>query len=77
MTAGPYRFLRHPAYAAELVMVGACCFAAPSWMGALLFAVAAAFIMLRIHAEEATLGSEDAYRSYAETSPWRLLPGVW
>ena len=75
VTYGPYRWLRHPAYAAELVMIGACCFASPSWPRALIFLFAAAFAVLRIRVEEHLLLSDDAYQAYPVR--WRLLPGVW
>jgi protein-S-isoprenylcysteine O-methyltransferase Ste14 len=79
VTTGPYRWIRHPAYAGLLLIAGGFGLAAGSLLAAaagLLLALPA--IVRRIHVEEAELESVlgDAYRAYeARTS--RLVPGVW
>jgi len=74
---GPYRWIRHPAYAGELTMVAACVVAAPNlWtLGAL--AVAVPCVVLRIVSEERLLTSSFEYERYRERTRWRILPRVW
>jgi len=76
VSRGPYRLLRHPAYACELLML----LAALSPGGAVAWAVggvAAALQVARVLAEERLLRADPAYRSYARAVPYRLLPGVF
>jgi len=78
VASGPYRFLRHPAYAGELVMVLACFLAMPRAVAVLPLLAALPCIMLRVSTEEALLLKEiPAYREYTGKVTWRLLPGVW
>jgi protein-S-isoprenylcysteine O-methyltransferase Ste14 len=74
---GPYRIVRHPAYAGEWLMVLACFLAqpTPATVALLLFAVPC--LILRIQAEERLLVQEPAYQAYAAQVAWRLLPGIW
>jgi protein-S-isoprenylcysteine O-methyltransferase len=78
--SGPYRWIRHPGYLAQLLAVSA--FAAllsQSWWGLLLAGptLCAAYIY-RIGVEEEMLASAlgSAYRVYQERT-WRLLPGLY
>ncbi len=74
--SGPYRVLRHPAYAGMLLanigFVGY--FASPASIAAL--ALLAAAILWRIRVEEAVLIRSPGYREFA-SSRRRILPGVW
>jgi protein-S-isoprenylcysteine O-methyltransferase Ste14 len=74
---GPYRWVRHPAYACELLMVGAAAWAARSALAALVAAVAAALVVLRVLAEERVLDTAEDYALYRRLVPWRLVPRVW
>jgi len=74
---GPYRYLRHPAYLGEFIMLAACCGARPSLATLAAVAGAVPLLALRITAEEKLLMSHPAYESYALQVRWRLLPGVW
>jgi protein-S-isoprenylcysteine O-methyltransferase Ste14 len=74
---GPYRVLRHPAYAAEAIMVGAASFAAPRAASVAALAGALALVVVRIRIEERLLGAEPSYRAYESRVRWRLVPGVW
>jgi protein-S-isoprenylcysteine O-methyltransferase Ste14 len=77
-TGGPYRFVRHPAYAgiilfelATPVMLGSGWALIPGGLSALLFIVRTAL-------EDKTLQAElDGYKDYATRVRYRLLPGVW
>ena len=76
---GPYRLLRHPAYAGTLISYLGFGLAVGSWVGALVFvAVVAAGYIPRIRVEEAELTRAlgDSYRDYARTTA-RLVPGLW
>jgi len=74
VTAGPYRFLRHPNYlavATELLLVP---LVHGAWICATVFTIANALLLrVRIRAEEAALGAR-----YAETfaAHRRLVPGL-
>jgi len=74
---GPFRVIRHPAYLGELLMVVACCTAAPSWPALAVLAVAVPFCVLRIAAEERLLMSSPDYARYADRVRWRLIPQLW
>jgi protein-S-isoprenylcysteine O-methyltransferase Ste14 len=76
ISSGPYRVLRHPAYAGMLLanigFVGY--FSSPASVTALTFLVAA--VLWRIRIEEDILTESVQYRSFANTRR-RILPGVW
>lgn len=74
---GPYRALRHPAYACELAMVVAAGSARAWWVGAALGAAVLATLVPRVRAEEALLASDEAWTAYAARVRWRLVPGLW
>ncbi|MEV0560563.1 isoprenylcysteine carboxylmethyltransferase family protein [Dactylosporangium sp. NPDC050588] len=76
VTHGPYRLVRHPAYAgmilAHLGLVG--CFPGPAGVVALCALVAS--IVWRLRVEEQVLWDMPGYRDYA-VGRKRLVPGVW
>ncbi|MEB3021341.1 methyltransferase family protein [[Mycobacterium] crassicus] len=76
ISSGPYRMLRHPAYAgmllANMSFVGY--FASPASIAALTLLVAA--ILWRIRIEEDILTESPEYRAFASTR-CRIVPGVW
>lgn len=74
---GPYRVVRHPAYACELAMVVAAGSARAWWVGLALGALVAATLVPRIRAEEALLAGDDAWALYAREVRYRLVPGLW
>lgn len=74
VVAGPYRWLRHPVYAGELLsFVGVWLSALTAWNTALLLAITGSLVA-RIRAEERVLGG---YPDYANQVRWRLVPGIW
>jgi Putative protein-S-isoprenylcysteine methyltransferase len=79
ITAGPYRWLRHPSYTGALACFYGLGLGLGSWasLAVIALAVTAAFAR-RMQVEEAVLAQAfpDAYPRYAAHS-WRLLPFVW
>jgi protein-S-isoprenylcysteine O-methyltransferase Ste14 len=78
VTAGPYRFLRHPAYLAGILST----LATPVLLGSLWALVpgllGAALTILRTLLEDRTLQAElPGYQDYARRVRYRLVPGVW
>lgn len=72
---GPYRAIRHPMYAGEILAFAGWLLEHPALEGAALLAVAALLAALRIRWEEEILG--EAYRAYAARVRWRMIPLVW
>ena len=75
---GPYRFVRHPAYAGGIVAY----LAMPVMLGtlwALLPAtLAVAGVIIRTVLEDRTLREElPGYAEYAQQTRYRLVPGIW
>ena len=74
VTHGPYRFMRHPIYAGELLSVLAMVAGSINlWNVIALFSLMAALV-LRIHWEEHIIND---YARYARRVHFRLIPGVW
>lgn len=72
VTAGPYRFLRHPNYLAVIVEMAAVPLIHGAWVTALVFSIANALLLfVRIRAEEQALGN--GWLHAFERHP-RLLP---
>jgi protein-S-isoprenylcysteine O-methyltransferase Ste14 len=76
---GPYRYLRHPAYAGDLLIMFGFGLALGSWLGAFAFLVIALLGHLpRMRVEESALAAAlgPAYTDYARSTA-RLVPGLW
>jgi protein-S-isoprenylcysteine O-methyltransferase Ste14 len=77
-TGGPYRYVRHPGYAASILFL----LATPLMLGSLWAFIpgglAALLTIVRTVLEDRTLQEElDGYKEYAQQVRYRLLPGVW
>ena len=78
ITTGPYRWVRHPGYAAALLMILASGLALGSWAATVISLVGVPLLLVRIHNEEAVLQRDlPGYADYAWQVPYRLLPLIW
>ena len=73
---GPYRWVRHPAYTGELLMLLGCALAAGRWPGYALLAAAVVLVTVRALAEERVLAVDPDYRAYQAQTRGMLLPGI-
>jgi protein-S-isoprenylcysteine O-methyltransferase Ste14 len=78
VTAGPYRWVRHPGYAGAIPAIVASGIALCSWLATALGALGVPLLLWRTILEDRTLRAElPGYAEYAQRVRWRLLPGVW
>jgi protein-S-isoprenylcysteine O-methyltransferase Ste14 len=77
--AGPYAVIRHPGYAAGIIILLASGVALGSWFATALVAICSLpFLLYRAITEDRVLQAElPGYRDYAARVRWRLLPGLW
>ncbi|UCG47876.1 MAG: isoprenylcysteine carboxylmethyltransferase family protein [Phycisphaerales bacterium] len=79
INSGPYRYVRHPGYAATILGFS---IATPlllgSWWSFLPAFLSVAFLLVRTHLEDRTLHKElRGYGEYAGRVRYRLVPGLW
>src|SRR5262249_40445512 len=78
IATGPYRYLRHPAYAARPFLFAGGGLVLGSWLAALIGLVMCLPILNRTAQEDRILREQlDGYAAYAEKVRYRVLPGVW
>jgi protein-S-isoprenylcysteine O-methyltransferase Ste14 len=78
VTDGPYRFVRHPAYAGLTLFMAATAIALESLWALIPASAVVAVLVVRTALEDRTLQEElPGYREYAQSTRYRLLPGVW
>lgn len=76
VTVGPYRYVRHPIYASNLILLAGMTIAGGSgWMAANWLSLLAFYIFIARAEEQELLRRYPAYRGYYESS-CRFLPGV-
>jgi len=78
ITTGPYRYVRHPGYAASpFVFIGGG-LALGSWLAALIGLILVLPIFRRTVMEDHILHEQlEGYAAYAQKVRYRLIPGVW
>ncbi len=78
ITTGPYRYLRHPGYAAcPFIFIGGG-LVLGSWLSALIGVVLFLPILRRTVEEDRLLHEQlEGYAAYAQKVRYRLIPGVW
>jgi protein-S-isoprenylcysteine O-methyltransferase Ste14 len=78
VTSGPYRFVRHPMYAAIILLVASLALALGSWWGLVPGGAIAVLFFIRTGMEDRMLQEElPGYREYARRVRFRLFPGIW
>jgi protein-S-isoprenylcysteine O-methyltransferase Ste14 len=78
VTGGPYRWVRHPGYAAGLLFCLASGPALGSWAAEIMTLPFLPFMIYRTVTEDAFLKANlPGYREYAARVRHRLIPGVW
>jgi protein-S-isoprenylcysteine O-methyltransferase Ste14 len=78
ISTGPYALVRHPMYAAALVMLLGMPIALGSWWGVLTMAVVVPAVVWRLLDEERFLARNlPGYTEYQRKVRYRLLPLVW
>jgi protein-S-isoprenylcysteine O-methyltransferase Ste14 len=77
VTAGPYRVIRHPAYAGNMLQALGFPLVLDAYASLGLAALVIALFVQRLLLEDETLAAElPGYREYQRRT-WRLIPGVW
>jgi protein-S-isoprenylcysteine O-methyltransferase Ste14 len=71
---GPYRWIRHPAYAGELISMGGFVLGSASGWNGGVFILLVVSLLLRSYEEEQRIAG---YGCYAGRVRWRLVPGAW
>jgi protein-S-isoprenylcysteine O-methyltransferase Ste14 len=75
---GPYGVVRHPGYAAMILLVPMSGLALGSWIAAGVACVYSALILRRVAFEDRYLrGHLEGYTEYADRVRYRVMPGVW
>lgn len=75
---GPYRFVRHPAYLAAILLWPVSGLLLASWWAVIPGMLAALLMFIRTVYEDRMLLAElEGYSDYAREVRWRLFPGVW
>jgi protein-S-isoprenylcysteine O-methyltransferase Ste14 len=78
VTHGPYRYVRHPAYAGMILFEPAMSILLASWPAIIASGLCAILLILRTAFEDRTLLAElIGYKDYARQVHYRLLPGIW
>jgi protein-S-isoprenylcysteine O-methyltransferase Ste14 len=78
VTGGPYRFVRHPGYAACLFLFAGGGLALGSWLATLVGVIMVLPILRRTAGEDRILQEQlEGYAAYARKVRYRMLPGVW
>jgi protein-S-isoprenylcysteine O-methyltransferase Ste14 len=76
-TAGPYRIIRHPAYASYFFADVGYTLENPSVRNVALLVLVLSAQLVRIRTEEDCLSADPAYRRYCERVRYRLVPYFW
>jgi protein-S-isoprenylcysteine O-methyltransferase Ste14 len=78
VTSGPYRWVRHPAYAGSVLASGALPFMLEALWALIPSLIMIVVLVIRTRLEDRMLVEElDRYRAYAHETPFRLVPGIW
>lgn len=77
-TSGPYRFVRHPGYSAEILSLISSSFLLGSWWSLIPAGILSFVFIIRTTLEDKTLQEElPGYSEYAKKTRYRLIPFIW
>ncbi len=76
-SSGMYSWVRHPLYAAYVIMFLGYLVNNQSLSNVAVAVFGTAFLVMRIHYEEDLLIQQADYRRYVSQTRWRLIPAVW
>jgi protein-S-isoprenylcysteine O-methyltransferase Ste14 len=78
VTAGPYRYVRHPLYAGAILFFLGTPLLLGSWYGLAMTPILIVWLAVRVVIEERTLREElEGYDEYMAKVRYRLIPGIW
>jgi protein-S-isoprenylcysteine O-methyltransferase Ste14 len=78
VSAGPYRYVRHPGYVALILTFLAQPIALGTWVALIPGVIGVVTFIVRTALEDRTLQRElPGYADYAQRTRYRLIPGVW
>ncbi len=78
VTAGPYRFVRHPMYASNILFFPSIPLLLGSWWALIPAVIIMGLFTLRTYLEDKTLQAElPGYKEYAMKTRYRMVPGIW
>jgi protein-S-isoprenylcysteine O-methyltransferase Ste14 len=77
VSRGPYAIVRHPVYAAYVLLLVGYLLQSISIRNALVVLLTISCDVGRTRAEERVLAQNPAYPPYCRRVRWRMLPGVW
>jgi protein-S-isoprenylcysteine O-methyltransferase Ste14 len=78
VTTGPYKYVRHPMYAAVIPFIICVALVLGSWWALIPGGVIGVLFIIRTALEDQMLQDElPGYKEYAQRVRYRLLPGVW
>lgn len=78
VTSGPYRYIRHPMYAAIILLVICIAIELGSWLALIPGGLIGVLFVIRTALEDRMLHAELAgYREYASHVRYRLVPRIW
>ena len=76
--SGPYKIIRHPGYAGEIIMLSSTPLMLGSWWGYIPLGVMILGFVIRTGLEDSTLRKElPDYENYAKKTRYRLIPYLW
>jgi len=78
VTSGPYRFVRHPMYASNILFFPSIPLLLGSWWALIPAIIIMGLFTLRTYLEDKTLHAElPGYKDYAQKTRYRMIPGIW
>jgi protein-S-isoprenylcysteine O-methyltransferase Ste14 len=78
VSSGPYRYVRHPAYAGAILLALGAPIMLGSWWALIPGAICAVLMIVRTALEDRTLQAElPGYPEFTQRTRYRLLPGAW